>query len=102
MVVAKRPPETVEPEAEFGKRSGTFAAAGAHASATRPHPDERSLDDYDPQEDTVPPLSVRSSHMELLWICGDCGEHYPRAQACPDECGACGAPKQNFYAHVED
>ncbi len=93
MVVAKRSPSTNAAQ-EFGKRSGTFVASRDDA--------DRSLDDYDPQEDTVPPLSVRSSHMELLWICGDCGEHYPRAQECPDECGSCGAPKQNFYAHVED
>lgn len=78
---------------DYGARSGTFATRGDA---------DRSLDAYDPQEDTIPPLSVRSSFMELLWICGDCGEHYPRAQACPNECGACGAPKQNFYAHVED
>ncbi len=93
MVVHKRAPRT-ETREGFGVRSGTFLAARGDV--------DRSLDDYDPQEDTIPPLSVRSSHMELLWICGDCGEHYPRAQECPEECDSCGAPKQNFYAHVED
>jgi rubrerythrin len=96
MVVAKRspPPSSAPSSEEFGKTSGTFESVRGDAN--------RSLDDYDPQEDTIPPLSVRSSFMELLWICGDCGEHYPRAQACPESCDACGAPKQNFYAHVED
>ena len=95
MVVAKRSPTpSSAPREEFGKTSGKFETVRGDAN--------RSLDDYDPQEDTIPPLSVRTTFMELLWICGDCGEHYPRAQACPESCDACGAPKQNFYAHVED
>ena len=85
-----RPFETSDP-----CRSGTFATAPRGD-------DDRSLDAYDPEEDIVAPLSVRASFMELLWICGDCGEHYPRAQACPDGCSGCGAPRQHFYAHVED
>ena len=71
-------------------RSGTFPAAA------------RSLDDYDPETDVVPPISVRTSFMELLWVCGDCGEHYARAQTCPEKCTSCGGPKQNFYAPTED
>lgn len=94
MTATKTAPKESTREA-YGLTSGTFETV-ERADA------DRSLDDYDPQEDTIPPLSVRSSFMELLWICGDCGEHYPRAQACPEACGACGAPKQNFYAHVED
>ena len=71
-------------------KSGTFPVA------------ERSMDTYDPETDVVPPISVRTSFMELLWICGDCGEHYPRAQTCPEQCTSCGGPKQNFYAPTED
>lgn len=61
-----------------------------------------ALDNYDPGADLVAPISIRSSHMELLWICGDCGEHYARVQECPEECGSCGAPKQHFFAPLED
>ena len=59
-------------------------------------------DHYDPESDVVAPLSLRASHTELLWVCGDCGHHYPRSQACPDGCSACGAPREHFYAPVED
>jgi rubrerythrin len=45
---------------------------------------------------------MRASHTELLWVCGDCGHPYPRSQACPDGCSACGAPREHFYAPVED
>jgi rubrerythrin len=61
-----------------------------------------SLDGYRPDRDVVAPISVRPNAMELLWICGDCGEHYPRARECPEECSSCGAPKQHFYAPIED
>jgi rubrerythrin len=61
-----------------------------------------SLDGYRPDRDVVAPISVRPNGMELLWVCGDCGEHYPRARECPDHCTACGAPKQHFYAPIED
>ncbi len=61
-----------------------------------------SLDGYRPDRDVVAPISVRPNAMELLWICGDCGEHYPRARECPEECASCGAPKQHFYAPIED
>lgn len=61
-----------------------------------------SLDGYRPDIDVVAPISVRPVAMELLWVCGDCGEHYPRARECPHECKSCGAPKQNFYAPIED
>lgn len=59
-------------------------------------------DSYEPGADLVAPISIRSSFMELLWICGDCGEHYGRAQKCPESCCSCGAPKQHFFAPVED
>lgn len=61
-----------------------------------------SLDGYRPDRDVVAPISVRPNGMELLWVCGDCGEHYPRAQQCPESCSCCGAPKQHFYAPIED
>jgi hypothetical protein len=61
-----------------------------------------SLDGYRPDRDVVAPISVRPNAMELLWVCGDCGQHYPRARECPEECKACGAPKQHFYAPIED
>ncbi|GAC1351206.1 MAG: hypothetical protein NVSMB1_01990 [Polyangiales bacterium] len=61
-----------------------------------------ALDGYRPERDVVAPISVRPNAMELLWVCGDCGEHYPRARLCPEQCDACGAPKQHFYAPLED
>lgn len=61
-----------------------------------------SLDGYRPDRDVVAPISVRPNAMELLWVCGDCGQHYPRARECPEECNCCGAPKQHFYAPIED
>lgn len=61
-----------------------------------------SLDGYRPERDVVAPISVRPNGMELLWVCGDCGQQYPRARACPEVCVACGAPKQHFYAPIED
>jgi rubrerythrin len=61
-----------------------------------------SLDGYRPGRDVVAPISVRPVGMELLWVCGDCGEHYPRSREAPDRCTACGAPKQHFYAPIED
>ncbi len=82
-------PDRLDREGITGK-SGTFPVV------------ERSMDTYDPETDVVPPISVRTSFMELLWVCGDCGEHYPRAQTVPEECTSCGGPKQNFYAPTED
>jgi rubrerythrin len=61
-----------------------------------------SLDGYRPGRDVVAPISVRPNAMELLWVCGDCGQHYPRSVECPEECSCCGAPKQHFYAPIED
>jgi rubrerythrin len=61
-----------------------------------------SLDVYRPGTDVTAPISVRPNGMELLWVCGDCGQHYPRARECPERCLACGAPKQHFYAPIED
>jgi rubrerythrin len=61
-----------------------------------------SLDGYRPDRDVVAPISVRPNAMELLWVCGDCGQHYPRARECPEQCSECGAPKQHFYAPIED
>lgn len=61
-----------------------------------------SLDGYRPDRDVVAPISVRPNAMELLWVCGDCGQHYPRARECPDACSECGAPRQHFYAPIED
>ncbi len=61
-----------------------------------------SLDGYRPDRDITAPISVRPNAMELLWVCGDCGQHYPRARQCPERCTVCGAPKQHFYAPIED
>jgi rubrerythrin len=61
-----------------------------------------SLDGYRPDRDVVAPISVRPNAMELLWVCGDCGQHYPRARECPEQCTECGAPRQHFYAPIED
>lgn len=61
-----------------------------------------SLDGYRPDRDVVAPISVRPNAMELLWVCGDCGAHYPRQRQPPENCEHCGAPKQNFYAPIED
>ena len=97
MAVAEKKPVAQE-TAMPCLQSGTYPTA---ARLGRDDAD-RSLDEYDPAEDVVAPISIRPSMMQLLWICGDCGEHYPRAQACPEQCEACGAPKQHFYAPLED
>jgi hypothetical protein len=81
--------------------SGEFPKASVPSPSQRPDA-ERSLDDWDPDEDLVAPISIRTSVTTLLWICGDCREHYPRAQACPERCDACGAPQQHFYSPIED
>ena len=89
------------------KLGGTKAADRARPSTT---PEARvsrpsistSIDCYRPDVDVVAPISVRPNGMELLWVCGDCGEHYPRQRQCPESCNSCGAPKQNFYAPIED
>lgn len=56
----------------------------------------------DDAESDVVPASLRSTLMRLVWVCGDCGEHYTRRGGCPSLCRACGAPRENFYAPVED
>jgi len=61
-----------------------------------------SLDGYRPGTDAVAPISVRPNAMELIWVCGDCGAHYPRRQEAPEKCAECGAPKTNFYSPIED
>lgn len=75
------------------------STSGVYDVGNRPKGTEEH---YDPESGSIPPLSMRASHTELLWVCGDCGHHYPRAQACPESCSACGAPKEHFYAPVED
>jgi len=47
-------------------------------------------------------ISVRTVAMELLWVCGDCHEHYPRSVNPPATCRNCNAPRENFYSPVED
>jgi rubrerythrin len=59
-------------------------------------------DSYDPSRDRVAPLLVRPIDMELIWVCGDCGEHYPRTLLAPETCFSCGAPRQHFYGPAED
>ena len=81
--------------------SGEFAKVRPSHPSARPDA-ERSLDEYDADADLVAPISIRTHAMTLLWICGDCGEHYPRAQTCPLSCDACGAPQQHFYSPIED
>ncbi|GAC1577629.1 MAG: hypothetical protein NVS3B20_08930 [Polyangiales bacterium] len=61
-----------------------------------------TLDAYNPGSDTVAPMSVRTTAMELLWICGDCGEHYPRSLNPPHLCQNCGGPKEHFFSPIED
>ena len=63
---------------------------------------QTTLDAYKPGRDAVAPISVRTTAMELLWVCGDCGEHYPRSVTPPERCGHCGAPREHFYSPVED
>ncbi|GAC1352127.1 MAG: hypothetical protein NVSMB1_11900 [Polyangiales bacterium] len=60
---------------------------------------ERALDE---EVGEIIPISQRASMMELLWVCGDCGAHYPHTKECPQSCASCGAPKQNFFAPIED
>ncbi|GAC1545733.1 MAG: hypothetical protein NVS3B10_09800 [Polyangiales bacterium] len=87
--------------------SGVFALGTTvheeHAHVA-PEAEEHDLcdGDYDPDCDVVAPLSMRTSCMQLLWVCGDCGEHYPRSIACPARCGACDAPREHFYSPLED
>jgi rubrerythrin len=63
---------------------------------------QTTLDAYKPGRDAVAPISVRTTAMELLWVCGDCGEHYPRSITPPEKCANCAAPRENFYSPVED
>src|SRR5438874_6729534 len=98
MPVAK-PVSTIPPVAHDVRVSGE--SRRAQTTSIRPDSD-RSLDDYDPEADVVAPMSIRTSVMQLLWICGDCGEHYPRARTCPERCDSCGAPQRHFYAPIED
>ena len=85
-------PKQAQPAVAHQSTSGVYDLGSAEAPC----------DHYDPESDVVAPLSLRASHTQLLWVCGDCGHHYPRAQACPDSCSACGAPREHFYAPVED
>lgn len=50
----------------------------------------------------VLPASLRCTLLRLVWVCGDCGEHYTRRAGCPLLCRTCGAPRENFFAPVED
>jgi hypothetical protein len=84
--------------APSAKASGTYVKS-ERADEGPPGEDD---DLYEPDKESIPPISMRASCMELLWVCGDCGEHYPRASACPEQCASCGAPKQSFYAPIED
>lgn len=94
--------------AKLGGIANPRGAREAQNDGTRlSRPDGRpslspSLDGYRPDSDVVAPISVRPNAMELLWVCGDCGQHYPRQMEPPEACSACGAPKQNFYAPIED
>jgi rubrerythrin len=96
MPVAKTTTTTVTTPVP-GRVSGEYLKA-----ASQRHDAERSLDDWDPDEDLVAPISIRTSVTTLLWVCGDCREHYPRAQSCPERCDSCGAPKEHFYSPIED
>lgn len=64
--------------------------------------DASPRDSYDPGRDRVAPLTIRPIDMELVWVCGDCGEHYPRTNLAPAVCDWCGAPRQHFYGPAED
>lgn len=60
-------------------------------------------DDYDADHDVVAPLPLRTTVMQLVWVCGDCGEHYPRhVGGSPRRCDACGAPREHFFSPTED
>ena len=73
-----------------------------------PHPalkqqiSQTTLDAYKPGRDAVAPISVRATAMELLWVCGDCGAHFPRSVTPPAKCESCDAPRENFFSPVED
>lgn len=64
------------------------------------------LDDYEDEDDPeegVIPLTLRTTAMQLVWVCGDCGAHHPRHGAhCPDLCSGCGAPREHLYSPIED
>jgi rubrerythrin len=83
-----------------------IAKLGGVASPRHPAVKENitqtTLDAYKPGRDAVCPISVRASAMELLWVCGDCGEHYPRSLNPPETCPNCSAPREHFYSPVED
>ena len=59
-------------------------------------------DELPDEEELVAPISIRTFLSQLLWVCGDCGEHYPRSFGCPLRCTSCGAPRQHMYAPIED
>jgi rubrerythrin len=91
------------------KRDATPSVGPGVSSGIYPRGEQRHeahhedvKDEYDPDDDVVAPISIRTSFMELIWICGDCGEHYPRSKQCPESCTACGGPRQHFYAPTED
>jgi hypothetical protein len=112
---AAKPIEELEPTVDANYRRdsgirvinrpvvGALDREGLRTPMSSDRPSEpHSLDDYDPDVDVVAPLSLRCAVMQLLWVCGDCGEHYVRAQECPTKCDACGAPREHFYAPIED
>lgn len=92
----------VTPPAEGRTSSPPTDVASGRFSTPARNSLSNSLDGYRPDRDVTAPISVRPNAMELLWVCGDCGQHYPRARQCPERCTACGAPKQHFYAPIED
>ena len=55
-----------------------------------------------PGVEEIAPISIRAFAMQILWVCGSCGEHYPHAAGCPEQCRSCGAIKQFFYSPTED
>ena len=71
------------------------------SAARRLHPDDPRSDEP-ASTGRVTPLSLRTTAMQLVWVCGDCGAHYPRTDECPERCTHCGAPRQHFYLPVED
>jgi hypothetical protein len=48
------------------------------------------------------PAWDRPDGRELLWVCLECRQHYPRSELPPERCNGCGASRTAFYAHIED
>ena len=76
--------------------------AGPSHPALKQQVSQTTLDAYKPGRDAVAPISVRATAMELLWVCGDCGEHCPRSVTPPEKCINCDAPREHFFSPVED